>query len=134
VNNYRAMRSGQPRIAALAAAIRAAADNPTIALVRLQQQWTRHNKPVRNIVAYNAAFARVHLDQDAINAIDDLLRASRPDIAWMTDHDWHLDTGMLRRSPLPEEHGFVPEDDRSFGGADPVFLPTPADLARIEAA
>ena len=30
--------------------------------------------------------------------------------------------------------GFVPEDDRSFGGADPVFLPTPADLARIEAA
>jgi hypothetical protein len=134
VNSYRAMRSGQPRIAALAAAIRAAADNQSITVIRLQQQWTRHHKPVRHIVAYDTTFNRVHLDPDAIAAIDDLMRTTRQDIAWMTDHDWHLDVGMLRRSPLPEEKGFVPEDDRSFGGADPVFLPTPADLARIEAA
>lgn len=128
------LRAGTARVATMAAAIRAAADNTTIALVRLQQQWTRHDKPVRNVVAYDTGFRRVHLDPDAIEAIDQLLRGGRPDIAWVTNHDYHLDTGMLRRSPLPEETGYVPEDDRSFGGADPVFLPTAADLARIEAA
>lgn len=122
MNRIQTLRAGNARTARLAAAIRAAADNPSIIVVRLQLLWTRHHRPYRNVIAYNATHQRVHLDRDAADVIDMLIRGSRKDIDWRQDHDWHLDTGMLRRSPGIAELGGIPEDDRTFGGSAPVFL------------
>lgn len=138
MNRIEILRAGTARTARLAAAIRAAADDPSIVMVRLQQQWTRYDRPYRHVVAYNARFQEVGLDQDAIEAIDALIRGNRPDIDWWKDHDWHLDTGRLRRSPLVGERGGIPQEDRTFGGSDPLFLidaaPAPgADTPRTAA-
>lgn len=125
------LRAGSARTAQLAAAIRAAADDPSIAVVRLQQKWTaRGDRPYRAIVAYHADYTWYNLGQDAVDVIDMLIRGARPDIDWWKDHDWHLDTGMLRRSPLVGELGGIPENDRTFGGGDPVFLVDSAPAAK----
>jgi hypothetical protein len=118
-----ALRAGAARTAATATIIRAAAGDNTVALVRLQLLYTRADRPVRHVTAYDARFRPVMLDGDAVAAIDFVVRDARPDIDWTRDHDLHLDTGMLRRSPGADDRGYIPEDDHSFGGADPVFLP-----------
>lgn len=120
------LKMGYARIATMAAAIRAAADNDTIVLVRLA--------PDHSVVAYNAGFRPVELAVDAAEAIDQLMRGHRPDIDWSVGHDWNLSTGNLRRSPSVDDRGYAPETELLFGGSDPVFLPTATDLARNEAA
>lgn len=124
------LRAGTARTAQIAAAIRAAADDQRIAAVRLQLLYTRGDRPYRHVVAYDATYQPIGLDRDAIEAIDLLIRGCRPDIDWHFNHDWHLDTGTLRRSPLAGEPGGIPEDDRTFGGTAPAFLvdaaPAPA--------
>jgi hypothetical protein len=134
VSRLRTLRSGSARVAALAAAIRAAADNQDIAVVRFQQKWTRHDRPYRELVAWTAGFRAVPLDQDAQDAIDHLMRSGRPDINWFINHDYHLDTGMLRRSPYAEDDGYIPDEDGTFGGSDPAFAPRAADEIRRAAA
>lgn len=116
------LRAGSARTAQLAAAIRAAADDPTIVVVRLQLLYTRYDRPYRHVVAYNAKYQSIGLDPDAITAIDLLIRGGRPNIDWRQDHDWHLDTGILRRTPRLGELGGIPQDDQTFGGTEPVFL------------
>jgi len=138
VNRIQTLRAGSARTATIAAAIRAAADDPDIAVVRLQLLYTPHHRPYRHVVAYDAQFQWHGLTRDAIEAIDLLIRSMRPDIDWRQDHDWHLDTGILRRSPDIAHLGSIPESDRTFGGSDPVFLidaaPAPAADARGSAA
>lgn len=134
MNRLRTLRTGTARTAGLAAAIRAAADNPSIVMVRLQLKWNGNHRPYRLVLAYDRQFQRIGLDDDAIDAIDLLIRSGRQDIDWRQDHDWHLDTGMLRRSPLIEDHGAIPEDDLTFGGTAPVFLPRPGDTGTQVAA
>lgn len=116
------LRAGTARTAMLAAAIRAAADNPTIAVVRIQLKYTRYDRPYHAITAYDAKYRSLDLDLDAVHAIDLLIRGGRPDIDWRFDHDWHLDTGILRRSPDVGDLGIIPADDHTFGGSPPVFL------------
>lgn len=138
MNRIKTLRAGSARTATLAAAIRAAADDPDIAVVRLQLLYTRHHRPYRHVVAYDADFQWHGLTRDAIEAIDLLIRSMRQDIDWRFDHDWHLDTGILRRSPDIAHLGNIPESDRTFGGTAPVFLvdthPGHADKERGTAA
>jgi len=133
VNRIQTLRAGSARTATIAAAIRAAADDPGIAVVRLQLLYTRHDRPYRHVVAYDAQFQWHGLTRDAIEAIDLLIRSMRPDIDWRQDHDWHLDTGMLRHSPDIAHLGSIPETDRTFGGTAPVFLIDAAPAAVAEA-
>lgn len=137
MNRVQTLRAGTARIAQLAAAIRAAADDPAIVMVRLQLKYTKHDRPYRHVEAYNGKFCCQHLGPDAINVIDLLIRSGRPQIDWRFDHDWHLDTGMLRRSPRIGDLGGIPEDDRMFGGTAPAFLvdaaPTPVESRRAAA-
>jgi len=133
VNRIQTLRAGSARTATIAAAIRAAADDPGIAVVRLQLLYTRHDRPYRHVVAYDAQFQWHGLTRDAIEAIDLLIRSMRPDIDWRQDHDWHLDTGMLRHSPDIAHLGSIPEDDRTFGGTAPVFLIDTAPAAVADA-
>lgn len=122
MSRIQTLRAGTARTAQLAAAIRAAADQPTITVVRLQLKYTRYDRPYRDVAVFNAKFWQLGLDRDAVDIIDLLIRGGRPDIDWRHDHDWHLDTGMLRRSPGVTDNGYIPEEDRMFGGTAPVFL------------
>lgn len=133
MNRIQTLRAGSARTATLARAIRAAAGDPGIAVVRLQLLYTRHDRPYRHVVAYDAAFQRVGLTRDAIEAIDLLIRSIRPDIDWRQDHDWHLDTGILRHSPDIAHIGAIPEDDKAFGGTAPVFLVDAVPAAKAAA-
>lgn len=135
MSRLRTLQAGTARTAQIAAAIRAAADNPSIVMVRLQLKWTRDEQPYRQILAYDNKFQPTLPDPDAIDAIDALLRGARPDIDWFFDHDYHLDTGMLRRSPaMATDRGAMPEKDKTFGGTAPVFLiddaPAPVPIMR----
>lgn len=114
------LRAGSARVATMAAVIRAAAGSThrgLVGSVRIQPD---------GVLAYDWRPARVYLSPDAAQAISDLMHEARPDIDWTISHDYHLITGMLRRSPLAGERGYAPETDGVFGGTDPVFLPRPA--------
>jgi len=126
VSRLHTLRAGSARTAELAAAIRAAADDPSIAVVRLKLLYTRNDRPYRAVIAYDADCWQLGLPRDAAEIIDMLVRGRRPDIDWVFDHDWHLDTGLLRRSPGVTDNGYIPQDDKCFGGTDPVFLITDA--------
>lgn len=138
MSRIRTLKAGSDRTRMLAAAIRAAADSETLSVVRIQHRYDRANRPYWRVLGYTLGFEELYLDADAQEAISNYMRALRPDIAWQADHDVHLDTGMLRRSPLPEEPGFDPEGDGTFGGTDPVFGPripaTPTTEHQREAA
>jgi hypothetical protein len=128
VNRLAILKTGTARVAALAVAIRAAAGSNRrniVNHVRIHADGS--------VDAYDWRPAPLYLSVDAQDAISDLMRSVRPDIDWSVGHDYHLTTGMLRRSPTDGERGYAPETDGTFGGTDPAFLPTPADLARIEA-
>lgn len=133
MNRIQTLRAGTARTARIAAAIRAAADDPSITVVRLQLRYTRYDRPYRAVVAYDAQFRSLDLTQDAADAIDQLIRGIRSDIDWRQDHDWHLDTGMLRRSPDIAHLGSIPEHDRTFGGGAPVFLIDAAPASATDA-
>lgn len=122
------LRAGSARVATMAAAIRAAAGSnsrSTVCSIRIQPD---------GITAYDWRPDRLVLSAEAAQAISDLMHSARPDIDWSVAHDYHLLTGMLRRSPAAGERGHSPETEGTFGGTDPVFLPPAAETARIEAA
>lgn len=111
------LASGRARTAALAAAIRRAAGSTSrqsVNVIRIAPD---------GVTAYDWRPALLSLSPAASRAIAALMREVRPDIDWTVGHDYHLTTGMLRRSPVAGEKGFTPEVDRVFGGAGPVFLP-----------
>ena len=121
------LQSGRARTARLAAAIRAAAGSNArqcVNTVRIRPD---------GVTAYDWRPEQLTLPADAAEAIADLMRSVRPDIDWTIGHDYHLTTGMLRRSPAAGERGHDPVADKTFGGCDPVFLPRPADARRAAA-
>ncbi len=129
-----AQRRGRDARARLAAQLRHTAGDARTVLVRARRTaedgpWTVH--------AYDARFGRVLLAAAAVAELGRLLEAARPDLNWIRGHDYALDTGMWRASPRPQDAGFVPADDHTFGGHAPEFLPytvtptvtTPKDVA-----
>lgn len=119
------LRTGTARTAALAAAVRAAAGSNSrkqVGHVRIQPDGT--------VTAYDWRPAALFLTAAQQQAVAELMRSTRRDIDWTVAHDYHLTTGMLRRSPAPGERGHAPEIEGTFGGTDPVFLPRPADGRR----
>lgn len=123
------LKTGTARTARLAVAIRAAAGSNRRNIVNHIRVHADGS-----VDAYDWRPAALHLAVDAQDAIAELMRATRPDIDWSVAHDYHLATGMLRRSPAAGERGYAPETDGTLGGTDPAFLPAPADPSRIEAA
>lgn len=116
------LKSGRSRTSALAADIRRAAGSTSrkqVGHVRLL--------PDGHVLAYDWRPDRVYLSAAQEQAVTQVMHATRPDIDWTIGHDYHLVTGMLRRSPEVGERGYTPEVEGHFGGADPVFLPRPAD-------
>jgi hypothetical protein len=121
VTRLHTLRTGSAGGGALSAKIRAAAGSNArhcVNVIRIAPD---------GVTAYDWHPDRLPLADDAAEAVSDLMHSVRPDIDWSVPHDYHLTTGMLRRSPLPGERGYAPETDRVFGGADPVFLPRPAE-------
>lgn len=46
-----------------------------------------------------------------------------PTLNWQVDHDVDVLTGEIRRSPRDNEAGWLPDEDATFGGSAPVYLP-----------
>lgn len=121
------LASGRARTAALAAAIRRAAGSTSrqaVNTVRIRPD---------GVTAYDWRPVELSLSADAARAIAALMREVRPDIDWTASHDYHLTTGMLRRSPQAGERGYDPVVDGTFGGTGPMFLPHPADIRQAAA-
>lgn len=118
------LASGRARTAALAAAIRRAAGSTarqTVNVVRIAPD---------GVTAYDWRPAELSLSADAARTIAELMHEVRSDIDWTVSHDYHLTTGMLRRSPAAGERGYDPVADKAFGGSGPVFLPRPGDTPK----
>lgn len=124
MSRLRTLRTGTSRVAALAAAIRAAAGSNS----RKQVNHVRISPD--GVTAWDWRPAPLYLSPAQQRAVAELMHKTRPDIDWSVDHDYGLITGMLRRSPQAGERGHVPETDGGFGGSDPVFLPRPAEGRR----
>jgi hypothetical protein len=129
VNRIRTLRTGTSRTAALAVELRRAAGGNS----RKQVNHLRI-QPDGTVLAWDFRPAALFLTDTQQQAITELMHATRRDIDWTVAHDYHLTTGMLRRSPAAGERGHDPAADRTFGGTDPVFLPRPTDTTRRAAA
>lgn len=83
---------------------------PTAILVRLY--------PVRQAVTYffEGDFHLLLLGQEAGEKAARLIRRNFGGNAdWRRTHDFYLPTGRLYLTPEPNQKGYVPEDDFSFG-------------------
>lgn len=129
MSRIQTLRASTARTARMAVAIRAAANSNSRKMVN-----TIRIRPEGAVTAYDWRPAALDLSPEEQKAISELMRAVRPDIDWTVGHDFHLTTGMLRRSPVAGERGYAPEVEGTFGGSDPVFLPPTGGPARIEAA
>jgi hypothetical protein len=118
------LRAGTSRAAALAADLRRAAGGNS------RKQVCHVRITPEAVTAYDWRPDRLFLSRVQQQAVRDLMRKTRPDIDWTVPHDYHLTTGMLRRSPAAGERGFTPEVEGLFGGTDPAFVPRPADGRR----
>ncbi|HEY0935891.1 MAG TPA: hypothetical protein VGD91_19395 [Trebonia sp.] len=119
------LRTSTSQVAALAAELRHAAGSTRhkmVCHVRLHADGT--------VTAYDWRPDPLHLTEPQQQAVTDLMREKRRDIDWAVSHDYHLVTGMLRRSPEAGERGCTPEVEGLFGGTDPAFLLRPADGRR----
>lgn len=124
MSRLRTLRAGTSRVATLAREIRAAAGSNSrhcVNVVRIAPD---------GVTVYDWRPERLPLAANAADAVSQLMHSTRPDIDWTVSHDYHLTTGMLRRSPQAGERGWAPEVDGTFGGTGPVFLPGPAETGR----
>ncbi|MFD7580547.1 hypothetical protein [Kitasatospora sp. NPDC059817] len=83
---------------------------PDAALVRIF--------PERRAATYifESDFYRLFLDRTAEEFAARLIRRSFGDAGdWRRAHDFYLPTGELYLTPEPHQHGYIPEDDQSFG-------------------
>lgn len=121
------LRAGTSRTAALARDLRAVAGSNS------RKQVCHVRITPDGVTAYDWRPDTLFLTGTQQRAVRDLMRKTRPDIDWTVSHDYHLTTGMLRRSPVVGERGHAPEVEGTFGGTDPAFLPRSADGRRAAA-
>ena len=124
MGRVRTLRTGSARVAALAAAIRAAAGSNS------RKQVNHIRVTPDGVTAWDWRPAPLYLSPTQQRAVAEVMHQTRPDIDWSVAHEYSLTRGMLRRSPAPGERGHDPAADGGFGGTDPVFLPRPADGRR----
>ncbi|MEV0278603.1 hypothetical protein AB0I22_19775 [Streptomyces sp. NPDC050610] len=56
------------------------------------------------------------MDHDIERTATRLIRQHFAPVAdWRHAHDFHIPTGGLYLTPEPDQTGYIPEDDRSFG-------------------
>lgn len=97
-----------PPCAKLTAAIREIA--PTTALVRVFPKY-------RNVThLFEPDFYRMLIDREDEERVTWLIKTNFKSCAdWRFAHDFYLPTGTLYLTPEPDQDGYVPEDDHSFG-------------------
>ena len=86
--------------------------------------------PDGTVLAYDWRPDLLFMTDTQQQAVTAVMHATRRDIDWTVAHDYHLTTGMLRRSPAVGGRGSAPEVEGYFGGTDPVFLPRTAEGRR----
>jgi hypothetical protein len=101
--------------------------NRNIAVIRIRYHHNRNGNAYHRLDAWTPDHYRIwfnpydHNEDDAVR--DDMaetLMAEYPHIDWTRDHDIHLADGAIHGSPQAWEHGFIPEDDLSYGPPKPA--------------
>ncbi|UNZ18169.1 hypothetical protein [Streptomyces sp. 891-h] len=65
---------------------------------------------------FSSDFRRVHIEQSSAAVVAHLVRDHFSSfVDWRRAHDFHLPTGTLYLTPEPQQQGYVPEDDFTFG-------------------
>ncbi|MGW7292823.1 hypothetical protein ACWGIB_10610 [Streptomyces xiamenensis] len=65
---------------------------------------------------YDASFSRIDAELRIQIHIAQLIREGFGKITnWSFAHDFYVLSGTLCRTPEPDEQGYIPEDDRTFG-------------------
>ncbi|WP_435861814.1 hypothetical protein [Streptomyces rubiginosohelvolus] len=92
----------------ISAAIREIA--PTAALVRVYPE----RRSVTHL--FESDFYRMLIDRRTEEEVARMVRRGFGKVAdWRLAHDFYLPTETLYLTPEPHQHGYVPEDDHSFG-------------------
>lgn len=114
------------RVAArLASALRGAGNTGSLAVVRIRCHVTRAGTRFHSVTGWTLGHFPIVMTVEQQTAVALLMFNRRTDIDWRNDHDYHLDTAMLRQAPAPGRLGSDPTKHRAFGGSDPVFWTGP---------
>lgn len=83
---------------------------PTAVLVRVYPE----RRGVTHI--FGSDFYPMLIDRRTEEKLARMVRRSFSEAAdWRRAHDFHIPTGALYLTPEPNQNGYVPEDDQSFG-------------------
>lgn len=80
-----------------------------------------------DVIEFDYADARA--DNEIRLALLALLFEQYAHVDWSRGHDVYVLTGEIRRSPLDNEAGWLPDEDLTFGGSEPVYVPCMAMTA-----
>jgi hypothetical protein len=94
-----------------------------IAVVRIRARYDRRFHMWHDLVAWTASYRRVEFDW-ADRAADQAHRNTliawymelHPQVNWRIDHQLLVATGQIQAAPDAWEAGWLPENDRQFGG------------------
>lgn len=100
-----------------------------VALVRIRCRHNQAQTRYHDLVAFTAEYRRIWFDAEDYNA-DKAIRAEliawytalHPSVDWTRDHQIDLRSGAVQSAPEAWEDGFIPEDDRAYGGGPAVYL------------
>lgn len=86
-----------------------------LAVIRIR--WTGRTAGLNRHVlyAYSAEYQRIPLDRGQQQMYLDGLMAHYPDTNWHANWDYHVGAECLYPCPLPDQDGYIPEQDRCFG-------------------
>ncbi|MFJ8957450.1 hypothetical protein ACIRO1_45920 [Streptomyces sp. NPDC102381] len=83
---------------------------PTVVLARIHPE----HRAVTHL--FEEDFYRMLIDRQTEDRVARLIRCSFGDVPdWRRAHDFYLPTETLYLTPEPDQNGYVPEDDQSFG-------------------
>ncbi len=106
-------------------------DRRGVVVFRIRTGLDRRGVRWHELRAYTGRFDVIEFNYtDA--AADDAIRLGLlrlmfeqyPCIDWTRDHDVHLDSNTVLRSPEDNEPGWLPDEDGRFGGGPAVLLAT----------
>ena len=86
-----------------------------LAVIRIR--WTGRTAGLNRhqLYAYSAEHQRIPLTAEQQKLYLDGLMAAYPDTTWFGDWDYHVGADRLFPCPLPEQPGYIPEHDDTFG-------------------
>ncbi|MET9142959.1 hypothetical protein [Streptomyces sp. NPDC004042] len=92
----------------LADAIRKIAPKTTLVRIYPEHRSVTH--------LFESDFYRLHIDRRTEEKVARMVKCRFEDVAdWHLTHDFYLPSTTLYLAPEPDQNGYIPEDDRSFG-------------------